>query len=65
MTLAWPKIKIIRQQKAVTHKDGEENAADEADDEPLQPGVEAEGRGVQDLRKEGEAEHVLRLLSAA
>lgn len=48
---------IIKQHKALTHKDGEEDAADEAYGKPLQPGVETKRRGIKDL-KEGELEHV-------
>lgn len=39
----------------LTHEDGEEDAAHEADGEPLQPRVEAQRGGVQDLAG-GEAE---------
>ena len=34
---------IIKQRKALTHKDGEEDATDEAYGKPLQPGVETKG----------------------
>lgn len=43
MGLAGPRTEDIGRQEAVTHQDREENAAYEADGEPLQPGVEAEG----------------------
>lgn len=35
---------------SVTHEDGAEDTADEADGEPLKPGAEAEGRGIQGLQ---------------
>lgn len=41
---------IIKQRKALTHKDGEEDATDEAYGKPLQPGVETKRRGIEDLR---------------
>lgn len=41
--LAGPRTEDSGRQEAVTHQDREENAAYEADGEPLQPGVEAEG----------------------
>ena len=50
---------IIKQRKALTHKDGEEDATDEAYGKPLQPGVETERRGIKDL-KEGKLEHVFK-----
>lgn len=38
--------------EAVTHEDGEDDAAREADGKPLQPGAETQGRGVQGLKEE-------------
>lgn len=38
--------------EALTHEDGEDDAAREADGKPLQPGAETQGRGVQGLKEE-------------
>lgn len=54
------KTEITEQHTALTHKNREDDATGEAYGKPFQPGVETEGRGVQDLRKEEELERVFK-----
>lgn len=47
------KTDTTKPEEARTHENGEEDAAHKADGKPLQPGVETQRCGVQDLREEG------------